>query len=660
MSIKKYLLKILYYLLINFSLFSIIGAFIYKIYKLNNFTIILTIILSQIIILIIPYFSKKFNINIDNYLKIEANTINGFNFNNKIIKKNLNKYKFIFVYILIFFVEIFILINSQTKEAVISPWEKINFLFLFLYTLLSFIIILNIYFKKDHSLILIILHTFLSFSIIAIIYKIGYGFDYFVHNASLDIIKERGILEPKPFYYLGHYALIIILNKITLIPIYILNKFLIPVLASIYFPLLLFRANKEWLKNKSLFLFSILGLLMIPFSFLTLSNPQNLAYLYLIFAILIGFVSKNYLDLFLLYIFSLASLSVHPIAGIPALFYAFLITIHHSDLKLKKHLYRIILILNAISLPLAFLFLGDKDASQAGTSLETSAQSEGLLQSFYSFFKLKNPNSEDFLLNFAYIYIFNLKFLLALIIGLGIFVAIKNKDKCSLIFINLFASLSLIVSFLIIKNMQFDYLISYERDNFSNRILNVALIFLLPFFILSFYKFTEKLFKGNKVIQYIFLIFLSIIISFSLYASYPRLDNYHNSHGYSVSESDLAASLWINNDSQEDYIVLANQQVSAAALSQFGFKKYFQNDIFYYPIPTGGELYQYYLKMVYEKPDKETALEAAQLVEVKTVYFVINKYWWASEKIIREAKIEADSFKEIDNGELHIFKYLIK
>ena len=214
MPIKKYLLKIIYYLLINFTLFSIIGAFLYKIYKLNNFTILLTIALSQIIIFIIPYFSKKFNINLNNYLNFETQKINGFSFENKIIQNFLKKYVLLFVYVIIFLIEIIILINSQTSDAIISPWEKINFPFLLLYTILGFIIILNIYFKKKYSLILIILHAFLSFSLIAIIYKIGYGFDYFIHNTSLDLIKKKGILDPKPFYYLGHYALIIILNKI--------------------------------------------------------------------------------------------------------------------------------------------------------------------------------------------------------------------------------------------------------------------------------------------------------------------------------------------------------------------------------------------------------------------------------------------------------------
>jgi len=126
---------------------------------------------------------------------------------------------------------------------------------------------------------------------------------------------------------------------------------------------------------------------------------------------------------------------------------------------------------------------------------------------------------------------------------------------------------------------------------------------------------------------------------------------------------------WIANDADSDYIVLANQQVSAAALREFGFKKYYkiQNeidnrqstiDIFYYPIPTGGRLYQYYLDMVYKKPAKETMAEVMDFAGVRQSYFVLNKYWWAFPKILAEAKLEADSWTEIGQGEIYIFKYL--
>jgi hypothetical protein len=31
--------------------------------------------------------------------------------------------------------------------------------------------------------------------------------------------------------------------------------------------------------------------------------------------------------------------------------------------------------------------------------------------------------------------------------------------------------------------------------------------------------------------------------------------------------------------------------------------------------------------------------------------------WWAFDKILAEAKLEADSWEEIDGGEIYVFKY---
>ena len=105
-----------------------------------------------------------------------------------------------------------------------------------------------------------------------------------------------------------------------------------------------------------------------------------------------------------------------------------------------------------------------------------------------------------------------------------------------------------------------------------------------------------------------------------------------------------------------------------AALREFGFNRYYKlpldkggwgdyDEIYFYPIPTGGQLYQYYLGMVYEKPSRTTMVTAMDFANVSQAYFVLNKYWWAFPKILAEAKLEANSWSEVGNGEIYIFKY---
>jgi hypothetical protein len=49
--------------------------------------------------------------------------------------------------------------------------------------------------------------------------------------------------------------------------------------------------------------------------------------------------------------------------------------------------------------------------------------------------------------------------------------------------------------------------------------------------------------------------------------------------------------------------------------------------------------------------------KALDLAGEDECYVILNKYWWASPKILDEAKLEADSWKEISMGEIYIFKY---
>jgi hypothetical protein len=53
-----------------------------------------------------------------------------------------------------------------------------------------------------------------------------------------------------------------------------------------------------------------------------------------------------------------------------------------------------------------------------------------------------------------------------------------------------------------------------------------------------------------------------------------------------TTQTDIQVVQAIAADAPQDYVVLSNQAVAAAALKEFGFKKYFADKIFYYPLPT--------------------------------------------------------------------------
>jgi hypothetical protein len=152
-----------------------------------------------------------------------------------------------------------------------------------------------------------------------------------------------------------------------------------------------------------------------------------------------------------------------------------------------------------------------------------------------------------------------------------------------------------------------------------------------------------------------------------LYLSYPHNDALEKGRSYAVSKYDLEAVKWIDADgANRDFVVLANQSVSAAALQEFGFKKYYENKtqnsinktqkIFYYPIPTSSPLYEIYLDLIYNGVTREKIQKARELAGAEEVYLVINSYWLDAKKRVEEAKLLADEYEEIE-GKVWVFGF---
>jgi hypothetical protein len=692
-----------YFLAVLAGLLSFFGAAVYRLYRLDSLGVIVSLILTGLCSIIILYKFKKKNRDCDYKLSLsQPSPVVAFGVTQKnattkgktLLKRGRDcaHYKFyinvaekypkpeqrkrgylfsassaptvisVFFYCLSLGLAFFILFKARTNQSLISPWEAVSPYFFVFYGLATIIFIFTITFFKPQKrffLALLSFHYFLSFSAAMVVYEIGYGFDPFIHQATAGLIDKIGAVYPKPFYYLGQYSLIVIFGKITTLPIVWLDKLLVPVLAAIFLPNAIFQFLRKYFSLEKANFLLLLTILILPFSFFIVTTPQNLAYLFLLLTLFYGLTCSCQKELVVVYIFALAALSCHPLAGLPAIFFALALTVYHSNKdKLKKYFYFLIFIFSSLSLPLAFYFVNKNNESSNPVE---AAASSNILE------KITIPGQENFILNFIYLYAFNLKILIAALILAGLFIACRNRQNCKIYFLNLIISASLIIAYILTNQLPFDFLISYERNDYSERILSLIIIFLVPFIIISLYGLIEKILEQKRVIKISFLILLAILITASLYISYPRFDRYFNSRGYSTGQNDIEAVYWIENDAGGDYIALANQQVSAAALREFGFNRYYPldkggegdlNEIYFYPIPTGGELYQYYLDMVYKKPAKETMDAAMDFTGVKQSYFVLNKYWWAFPKILAEAKLEADSWTEIGEGEIYVFKYL--
>ncbi|MDP3899485.1 MAG: hypothetical protein Q8Q23_00185 [bacterium] len=648
------------------SLAAALGGIIYYFYALNYATIILAAIVITYILI------KKAKNGNRPALKIDDEEKTSLTGSNLIL---------IAIYLILLSLNFVILFKFQTTASIISPWEVVPWYFFLTFTLLILVLVIIILKTKllKITYFLLLASCFsLAFSVALIIYKIGYGFDPFIHQATENLIAQTGAVYPKPFYYLGQYSLVLFLNKIFFLPTLWIDKLLLPFLSAILLPAALFTALKSFrLKNK-IALLSSLFILIFPFTNFIVTTPQNLANLFLILLILLSLQKeKNFL---LLTSVALATFTIHPISGIPALIFIIFLIIG-KKITNKKLLFTVccsLFIVSAGALPAAF-YINNK-TSAIINNIDAGASAGWQLP------KLFLNDTSSVWLNFIYLYGFNSGLIIFLLIIFGITLSLRGvrrrgslHDSFSetsnfVIYYPYFLmSTALVASYFLMNFVDFSYLINYEQGNFSKRILIIAAYFALPFILTALVEFIQKLFQQKKFVIISFLIFFTLIITASLYSTYPRYDDYFNSRSFSTSLSDVKAVRWIEqNANDNNFIVLANQQVSAAALKEFGFKKYYQTNkgqLFYYPIPTGDALYQFYLKMVNEQADnppqnsqagqaRKTALEAADLVGADTVYFVINDYWFGFEKILAEARIGADHVQSIADGKVFIFKYV--
>ena len=615
------------------SLLAILGSLVYIAFGLTTLSCSIVLVLSALSCLVLNRYFQK----------IESAALLNENF-------AFDRYNILLtvMYVMCFFLGIYFLYTNRSNYPLISPWEVVPPIMFLLYTIATAsLLFLTNHLKQSLISVFLGFHLLWSFSVALIIYSIGYGYDPFIHQAAVQSIKQLGQIFPITFYYLGQYSLISVANNIFGGSIHFWDKILVPVLASVFLSISFLRLKRQ--KIISSFA-SVILLLIFSFSIFIVTTPQNLAYIFLITLILWSIKIKNSKELFLSWLLALATFMTHPIAGIPAIIFATSISSQFINNAIVKKIFTFVTTSGYILiLPLAFYVF-------------SQANSETIMQwqwpnfsNLFSFIIIHNPIKEVWWLNSLYFFqsLQGLVYLMTLVGG----AILVWRAKLWTYFTNFgLPIVGLLLSAIISSAISFHFLIDYERSDYAQRILLVAGFFSLPFIIVSFENFIEKLRSQTIYIQITLLLLISTMITVSLYFSYPRFDNYYNTHGYATSAADIEAVHWINdNAGKEDYIVLANQQVSAAALREFGFKKYY-NSFFYYPVPTGGPLYQYYLKMV-EKPSQSTVEEAMKLAGVKKAFFVLNDYWWAADKLGPEAGAIADQSITLSQGQIMVFKY---
>lgn len=557
------------------------------------------------------------------------------------------------------------LASHPITDAVRTVWERLP-LSLFLLFLLAAALVFGLLWRgreRAVSLLLVCLLLFATLSVAAIAFPIGFGFDSFIHKTTETHLAEFGTITPKPFYYIGQYSLVLFAHHGFQIPIDLADTFLVPVLTALLLPMAWYFAAAHITRKRGIAMLTLTGVFLLPLSQFIVTTPQALANLWILLLILASvpyLLEKEHPRLRVLFLSAIATALIHPIAGLPALLYFMFLATDPSRTNPRtpktNRIVRVFLIAFAcVVLPLTFVL----NSFVSGQSLGINWAALNPLTLFFGlnlsvFFENRfNP-----LLDLVYLYGLNAMLILVLI---AVFAWVEYRRDLSRRFrAFLLMVLALAVNYLFLSTLlDFTFLIDYERLNYATRLLPLISFFLVPLLILGLGHLFINIKEQPLILRACVLVGLVAIATSTFYLSYPRRDAYETNRGFNVSQADIdAVHLVESMAAGEPYLALANQSVSAAAIQEIGFRYY--GDLFFYPIPTGGELYTFFLAMN-ESPNRESAAEALAIVpqhgDVTTLFFLVNNYWWDAPRIIETAKTTADDWKSLGDGQIYLFRY---
>lgn len=463
-------------------------------------------------------------------------------------------------------------------------------------------------------------------AIAPLIYRIGYGFDGFLHIASEKLILATGTLSPKPLYYIGQYVFTTRFSKLIAMPVEDVDRWLVPLAAAIILPLAVQIGRREtdppvWPA----------ALLLMPLAPFIATTPQAFAYLLGLAALLLlrGRFEGSSHPLASL-ILAVWSVAIHPLAGVPFLVVCLAAAFWpapEAGFVWPRRILAVIFSIAAVcAVPIMFyvLSLGGKtdirwDFSGLWTAGPWSELGLSLLPWIGNHFAVW-PAWTSLITHSLPI--------ILMAAALGTVLITRGAERGAAILLWATATLLYVSSMVLKTSGEFAFLISYERGNYAERLGVIADLMLLVAAMPAIAKTMDRFRRGPPLLGAAALGLLLAVAAALSYDALPRHDALVTGRGWTVGQADTEAVRFIDRDAgRRPYTVLADQSVSAAAVMQLGFKRY-AGDIFFYPIPTGGPLYDVFLRMTYKEPTRDTAAEAGKLGDTQLVYVVLNDYWW--------------------------------
>lgn len=518
---------------------------------------------------------------------------------------------------------VFTLWGAQSTEALRGPWDALP---------LSSVLWLAVPFALallSRQAVLMALLLGVGTLVTAVVFPLGFGFDPFVHQATVEHLMAYGDISPKQPYYAAFYALVQGMATVFALPVQRVLRFLLPTL---------FTLTAWWGVRGArppLATAWVLSLLFFPLNIITQGTPYALGTLFFLITILAGWRGA---PVRLQITAALAALLTHPIPGMFAL---------AAFGTARRSLWGRALGVCAAALGVPALFF-TQSFLQGGAALTPTLQQ--LLELF------------SFAANGTYAPWTDLTYWLgANRWWLAVFFALLGTALAHRPSATMLAGGAAILSAIGTAGViTFTNLPTHEQLDYARRLLELSTLFFLPTLTHLFTTLLDRLPRLHD--RWPLALLSGLTLSSMIIAAYPRHDAYARFGGITVSAADYRALAAIEVHAQgSPYAVLANQAMSAAALQTFGFVDRYvgeNHDVYFYPIPSGSLFGQLATTMLQEGITNSGIARMFTLTSSDILYVVVHDYWNLKTKLAAQlAPLSSEIFAPAPGITVYVLRW---
>ncbi len=454
-----------------------------------------------------------------------------------------------------------------------------------------------------------------TFGLNWIVYAHGFGFDPFIHQAAERYLVEHGRIELTSPLYAGQYGLIALLAWITRLPVDLLDKALVPILASAFAVWMFVRGLALWGYPRV----SGLALFLMPFLPYTFTVPHHVVYVLLgVSIMLLPQARERRLTFLALSAFALAT---HPLLAVPLLVLAMC-----AALRERRTLP--VFAAFATCAGIVGLFLLQALLVDGTFVWGGRASFEEAVRVLFAFPYTHLSGAEELLYRCVHVWPW-------ILIALGTMGYLRDQElarayRGRLLMATAFGTF--LAAMVLAGGVRLPNILPAEQYEFALRLRYALPLFFLPglFWMMERWMLLSGKNAINRAPTIWMLVCIAASATFVWYASYaPHGDAFRAAPG--LGDTDIRVFEAIEREANgRPYFALTSQMVSAAALRGFGFERELlteKGSRYPYAIPTGGELYQYYLRLWQPENVRNTLREACAFSRVPEGFIAIPLAW---------------------------------